>query len=123
MNAFLSVASKAAALALLVRVAIGFAVAPPAAEGPTPTAVGSVMTQEAALFNVAAESSQGTEAEVQEGADPPRFIVGPAQLRAFIGVLIAVLAAITCTFGNLRLTVSGTSTACWPIPPLLTPAT
>lgn len=83
-DAFLSVASKAAALALLVRVAIGFG-ALPAKTVPvghpaeTPVAV------------VAAAESPAPQATM-ENLRPNR---------EFIGKLIALLSAITCTFGNL----------------------
>ncbi|MGD0655972.1 MAG: NADH-quinone oxidoreductase subunit N [Thermoguttaceae bacterium] len=58
--AFLSVASKAAALALLVRLAMAFSFVP-----------------------------------------DPILLQNLAPVRQFIGLLIAVLAAVTCTFGNL----------------------
>ncbi len=64
--AFLSVASKAAALGLLVRLAGGFSVAP-----------------ESPAFDQAAA------------------IAALAPVRSYISMLVAVLAAVTCTFGNL----------------------
>lgn len=87
-NAFLSVASKAAALALLVRVAIGFTALPTDAVTPEPTAV---MAENSTAL-VAEEISD----EVAASASDP---VAPA--RYFIGLLIGVIAAVTCTFGNL----------------------
>ena len=91
-NAFLSVASKAAALALLVRVAIGFS------HVPTPTA-GLDDQAPSSLLSVAdpetdADPHEGSEAEV---ASPSAL----APVRQFSVQLIALLAAVTCTFGNL----------------------
>jgi NADH-quinone oxidoreductase subunit N len=97
-NAFLSIASKAAALALLVRIAIGFGTIQPAGVEP-----GSVDTQQQAvamassgLFAVSDEpiSAQEAPAAVAESANLQ-------DIRSFIGKLIALLAVITCTFGNL----------------------
>jgi NADH-quinone oxidoreductase subunit N len=88
-DAFLSVASKAAALALLVRVAIGFGFI---GDAPPPVA----------MMNVAENSAQ-------VAADPPRSD-GPvvsrenaalSPVRSFIAQLLAFVAIITCTFGNL----------------------
>lgn len=86
-GAFLSVASKAAALALLVRVALGFTHVPHASEHPT-TPVKS------ASFAVAAPQAD----DHHEAAAAPNVLDGA---RKFIAGLIAVLAAVTCTFGNL----------------------
>jgi NADH-quinone oxidoreductase subunit N len=85
-NAFLSVASKAAALALLVRVAIGLSNVPP----------------EQAPHAVLQQSVAATEV-IQAMAGPP---TGKQQerlerIRTLISYVIAVIAAVTCTFGNL----------------------
>ena len=101
-NAFLSVASKAAALALLARVAIGFGYIP---EPPVPK-------QPVALFSVADEQAQPTKHVVttayQAPAKPatapldrPAQIKALAPVRHFLARVLAFLAAITCTFGNL----------------------
>ncbi len=115
-NAFLSVASKAAALALLARVAIGFGYIPaPVLVETAPAA--SVET--AALYNVAdppgeapaapaartpAENAEAkAEAAVGFGPLPNREaqIAALAPAREFIWKLVAFVAVITCTFGNL----------------------
>jgi NADH-quinone oxidoreductase subunit N len=97
-NAFLSIASKAAALALLVRIAIGFGTIQPAGVEP-----GSMDTQQQAV----AMASSGLFAVSDEpiaAQEAPAAVVDSANLqdiRSFIGKLIALLAVITCTFGNL----------------------
>ncbi|MCO6044201.1 NADH-quinone oxidoreductase subunit N [Aeoliella sp. ICT_H6.2] len=84
--AFLSVASKAAALALLVRVTL--AVCSPVAEaGPDVVAAAESPT-------IVAVSSQAI--ATMEAKTPP---LGP--VRTYLATLIAVVAAVTCTFGNL----------------------
>ena len=119
-NAFLSVASKAAALALLARVAIGLGYVPP------PRVVEP--TKQVAYFNVAddpaaakpaepapaaehpAESAhaEASHAEPSHGvAHAPPLTDRPAQIsalapaRGFIWRIVAFVAVITCTFGNL----------------------
>lgn len=118
-NAFLSIASKAAALALLVRVAIGFGAIPPDLEltpGSRTQAREAAVTETAALDN----SDGGLFALADEGHEKPdateehhaasghtndegatATIDGLAASRIFMAKLIALLAAITCTFGNL----------------------
>jgi NADH-quinone oxidoreductase subunit N len=106
-NAFLSVASKAAALALLVRVAVGFGAIPP--EGPAPgdrTAAAknakAETTETAALFNIAQEPVTAAEAKPEAEAKPatnPQAALEP--VRSFAAKLVAFFAIITCTFGNL----------------------
>jgi NADH-quinone oxidoreductase subunit N len=96
-NAFLSVASKAAALALLVRVAIGFTHAPgepaPAVAAERPTIVHTVAyraaTEHDAALDVDEEDKAAAQASVARSVR--RFVVG----------LVSLLAAMTCTFGNL----------------------
>jgi NADH-quinone oxidoreductase subunit N len=105
-NAFLSVASKAAALALLARVAIGFGyIAPPLEPAPT---------EQAAAFSVAddpaaAKTAPAAPASAQP-ARPPAFkpladraaqIAALAPARDYVWRVLAFVAAITCTFGNL----------------------
>ncbi|MDX1948648.1 MAG: NADH-quinone oxidoreductase subunit N [Pirellulaceae bacterium] len=116
-NAFLSVASKAAALALLVRVAIGVSAIAPA--GVAPGARTAALKQQpptdqtAAVYNVADEpvTAAGAETDSAEPAaataDPATAVAEPtpvaalAPIRSFIAKLIALLAIVTCTFGNL----------------------
>jgi NADH-quinone oxidoreductase subunit N len=105
-NAFLSVASKAAALALLVRVAVGFTTLP-VQQSPSPPLPGGVATANAidhsgrASAAVDHSSSKTSihlaafEQAAVEGKDPL------APVRNFIALLVALIAAVTCTFGNL----------------------
>jgi len=99
-NAFLSVASKAAALVLLVRLAIGFSAVPDSA---APIAAqGKTEQQVAGLFSVADEAKHGDAGIAAEAAPPPADPVAAlAPARGFIARLIAFIAVITCTFGNL----------------------
>lgn len=94
-DAFLSVASKAAALALLVRVAVGVSMP---VENSNVTQSRPVVQYASA---VSADGDVGTPvigvaADIHaKDADP----LGP--VRTFIATLLAVIAAVTCTFGNL----------------------
>jgi len=105
-NAFLSIASKAAALALLVRVAIGIGSIPPAGFEPGQrTAMKAAATKAgektAAMFNVAqdpAEPRARTQASDVSSKDAETAL---QPVRSFIAKLIAFFAIITCTFGNL----------------------
>ncbi len=121
-NGFLSVVSKAAALALLVRLAVGFSL-PPAAEPvmganevvmasgdqrANPAAAGLMIAkqQNAPIFATAwaEDSRQGHDppsvAEVVPVADAPAD-AGATPTRTFLAYVIAIMAAVTCTFGNL----------------------
>ncbi len=100
-DAFLSIASKAAALALLVRVAIGFSFVPGNTTHVTdhrPAAVIQTVSYNAAEAVVPAEGAKA--AEVKETA-PATVPVPIAKSRRFIVGLISLLAAVTATFGNL----------------------
>jgi NADH-quinone oxidoreductase subunit N len=130
-NAFLSVASKAAALALLARVAIGFGYIPQWAEPQTQVAMFNVAEQ---LDPAAASSSRataGTSSSAETTSEktgriararPPRplsaaadqvrtadappldrddQIAALAPARDFLWRMMAFVAIITCTFGNL----------------------
>jgi NADH-quinone oxidoreductase subunit N len=96
-DAFLSVASKGAAMALLIRVALG--VSPPDPAAAQPMAVGSVPAQ------VVAFQQPPTEAPGRQDAVPPAKADAKAapvaDVRTFIVQLLAIMAAVTCTFGNL----------------------
>jgi NADH-quinone oxidoreductase subunit N len=109
-NAFLSVASKAAALALLVRVVVGFGHIPEtAAMAARPTALFAVPDPQAAPPPIAL--AQATPAPAANPATPPAAAALPpsptaaeaalSPVRDFMAKLVALLAAITCTFGNL----------------------
>jgi NADH-quinone oxidoreductase subunit N len=91
-NAFLSVASKAAALALLIRVAVGFTTIPaPPAAGNQPSP-GGVATASAPIHPVSYSAADSPAAE-------PKDTLAP--VRTFVALVIALFAAVTCTFGNL----------------------
>ena len=96
-NAFLSIASKAAALGLLVRIGIGVGYVPGLEQdvaheveaGPAVVAGVLPVAEEATDLH---EDSIEQEVTINEALQP---------VRDFIGKLIALLAMITCTFGNL----------------------
>jgi NADH-quinone oxidoreductase subunit N len=117
-NAFLSVASKAAALALLARVAIGFGYIP------APITAPEFKPAEVAMFNVADQpetstasaapvDSDAAAAEAKPAIESTRAagftplpnreaqIAALAPARDFLARVVAFLAVITCTFGNL----------------------
>ncbi|HEY2837959.1 MAG TPA: NADH-quinone oxidoreductase subunit N [Pirellulales bacterium] len=110
-GAFLSVASKAAGLALLMRIAIGFGSveAPGAAHSPT-AATAAVSTGEAPPASAILASHRPSEktdqpkivtvAHEEPAADVAPIDI-PTRVRDYIVGLIALLAAVTCTFGNL----------------------
>jgi len=111
-NAFLSVASKAAALALLVRVVIGIGVVVPPGQtaaqvaGVESSAVLVAAQSPASLFAVTDDAKrQGAEARsaTTPGGDPAAQGDGASltPLQGLLGKLIALLAMVTCTFGNL----------------------
>ncbi|HVC97059.1 MAG TPA: NADH-quinone oxidoreductase subunit N [Pirellulales bacterium] len=99
-NAFLSVASKAAALALLVRVALGFSHVPYSAEGPSPKAVSQTVAYRAAAHEGHDDGDDATSpgAATTIAGDHSAAL---APVRRYVVGLISLLAAITCTFGNL----------------------
>ncbi len=121
-GAFLSVASKAGALALLLRVAIGFGYLP--APAATPESLAAHETSAVAMnsggpIDDILKSASGTffVADVAENAEPHQAEQGHgpavsetdraainaalAPARNMMAKLIAFLAIITCTFGNL----------------------
>jgi NADH-quinone oxidoreductase subunit N len=93
-DAFLSVASKAAAMALLVRVALGVCVAP--SEQPQTASFDRVPVQTVAFLQTAEGEAASATGQQREATTAPL-----APVRTFAAMLIAVIAAITCTFGNL----------------------
>lgn len=103
-DAFLSVASKAAAMALLVRVAIGIGTAPAQA---APTAAHTIpahtvaFQQPAAAEGAKPAQSDSTPAAAKVAAAPSDSSATLSPVRKFIVLLLAVMAGITCTFGNL----------------------
>ena len=102
--AFLSIASKAAALALAVRVVTGLGTLPPEATeliSPSALTEPNSPVAEATLLvsdppTLVAAGSNDAELELT-GGDADAL----APVRQFAALLIAFLAAITCTFGNL----------------------
>jgi NADH-quinone oxidoreductase subunit N len=105
-NAFLSVASKAAALALLVRVAVGFTTI----QGQSsPALPGGVAVAQAAAGSTAAsddpESAGGRSAATIHTVGYAPAAIGAmdplAPARNFVALLVALIAAVTCTFGNM----------------------
>lgn len=96
-NAFLSVASKAAALALLVRVAIGFTHAPS-----EPVAANATAPVASVVRTVAYRSAADEETSPPEDEEEPVAQLSVASsVRRYVVGLISLLAAVTCTFGNL----------------------
>jgi NADH-quinone oxidoreductase subunit N len=93
-NAFLSVASKAAALALLVRVVVGFGYVP-AEIGPAPAPAVAAASSSDGYFAVADDESAGAPASAAARTE------SLAPVRDFMLLLVAVVSAVTCTFGNL----------------------
>jgi NADH-quinone oxidoreductase subunit N len=110
-NAFLSVASKAAALALLARLAIGFGYVPPGVE--------TEPAEQVAMYSVA-DDAQPAAAAKPANSQPPAAeaaatvstAFGPlpdraaqnaalAPARDYLWRVLAFVAIITCTFGNL----------------------
>lgn len=92
-DAFLSVASKAAALALLVRVGFGFGYY----EGPSEAEVRA--QNDAAVQTVATTSGQLVQEETEPETTAERGPLAP--VRNFIVILTSIVAIVTCTFGNL----------------------
>jgi len=147
-NAFLSVASKAAALILLVRVVVGLGsipertlaeAAPPAVTTPAESeaapaaaaAVGTGTAQHLVAYRAADEPAAETPSSVTPAAETPEIDISPRDLKAedaleaaedappasgpadrqaliaklapvrkFMLMLVTILSAITCTFGN-----------------------
>ena len=120
-NAFLSVASKAAALGLLVRVALGFAHVPSGMEPPAPAAEAEAAAMAEPKVHLvsyrAADDADEAKADDAEGkADDKAPAVeheeaplaegavgspGLAPVRRYLIGLITLFSAVTCTFGNL----------------------
>lgn len=99
---FLSIASKAAALALLVRVTLGIGIVGPerltAAEVPPAEVAVAAVTH--GLFAVEDQVDAGSTDE--SSADGEAAAADPlASVRTFLAMLIGTLAVVTTTFGNL----------------------
>ena len=115
-NAFLSIASKAAALALLIRVTVGLGHIPDsshaeAVNAPAPVVQSAVLASSksptSAADTIVAVKAVATKAVVQNDAPAdatPHTHAVPeplAKARHFMVGLVSLLAAITVTFGNL----------------------
>jgi len=108
-GAFLSIASKAAALALLVRVALGVGTIAPDAKlpgwetvGPTQAVATSKNASGPEIYLVKAETAVAAEASP---SDVPLSTEGAnkalSPVRTFAAQVIIFIAILTCTFGNL----------------------
>ena len=102
-DAFLSVASKAAALALLVRVALGLGVIAPAGYAPGQRTADLAKPQPEQAAAALQVSYQAAAPEAPASADDDKQAANQAlaPVRSFIAKLVAFFAIITCTFGNL----------------------
>lgn len=100
-DAFLSVASKAAALVLLLRVGAGLGLTTPempVADGVDRPAVTAVATSS----NAAPTHNAVLATQVAESSDAMPVGGGPlSPVRRFFVVLVSIIAIVTCTFGNL----------------------
>ena len=101
---FLSVASKAAALALLVRVGIGFGYQHPhdtPPSGPTSKLAAAAADRAApdVRLTAAPQANESSAAAADQQAAAATMRLAP--VRRYIATLIAVVAIVTCTFGNL----------------------
>ena len=100
-NAFLSVASKGAALALLVRVCLGFGSVPEHTSPPAPTALAAASDNASRSYvSVVDQTNADAAADAARAVSSQRY-TALAPVRDFMLLLVAVVAAITCTFGNL----------------------
>ncbi len=114
-NAFLSVASKAAALALLIRVTVGFGFVHSDKPVPQPAVATSQNVEWASAHSERAPTKATPAAFVIPDAATPKAKTATApttaaadsritalnSARSFMAVLVGFIAAITCTFGNL----------------------
>ena len=114
-NAFLSIASKAAALALLVRVVVGFGVLPET----EPRSISELKVAQTQKISADSNPQKGT--DPQGPADSQGSVIGKElkktgpvlaekkadkaaalkQVRQFMLILLSIVAVITCTFGNM----------------------
>jgi len=109
-NAFLSISSKAAALALLVRVAIGIGALPPKSFAPGERTAQQARAQQPAQVGwaVPTTSPMATPFRLASAQIPKSEIENPKSasdalrpVRSFTAKLSAFFAIVTCTFGNL----------------------
>ncbi len=108
-DAFLSVASKAAALALLVRVGFGLGSIPDntsemmAATQPAPSISMVAASSEDSTSHVVfkADTAKAAAVKTKEVALDASANLPLAPVRSFFVTLVAIIAIVTCTFGNL----------------------
>jgi NADH-quinone oxidoreductase subunit N len=100
-DAFLSIASKGAAMALLLRVALGVSIAPGPADAVTATSVGLDVPAQSVAFAQPQPDGEPATAGGPSAAVPAQVETPLTPVRTFIVQVLAILAAITCTFGNL----------------------
>ncbi len=100
-NAFLSVASKGAALALLVRACLGFGSVPEQTLVPATTALATASDNAGPSYvSIVDQTNADAAADSARAVSSQRY-AALAPVRDFMLLLVAVVAAITCTFGNL----------------------
>lgn len=92
-GAFLSIASKGAALALLLRVCIGFGYVPATVDAPELASQSSVHT---VAYRAADEAGAPSSPLSRD-----ELIAALAPAREYIVLLVTLLSVVTCTFGNL----------------------
>lgn len=101
-DAFLSVASKAAAMVLLLRVGIGMGLAPEVVSTETPNnaiaAIAVSDNSDGVPVHPAVLANQVV-AEVEESTEVGGGPLSP--VRRFFVILVSIVAIVTCTFGNL----------------------
>ncbi len=100
-DAFLSVASKAGALALLVRVALGLGILPSGYVGETGVAATPTSVAQVTYQTALADPLGGPSAELSQSPSSPYGTDALAPVRQFMALVIGVIAVVTCTFGNL----------------------
>ncbi|MEM9352409.1 MAG: NADH-quinone oxidoreductase subunit N [Planctomycetota bacterium] len=96
---FLSVASKAAALALLLRVGLGLGHSPSEMAAAPEAGGDAVAVQTLGLNESNTPAARAVADSSEESAEALGTPLDP--VRKFIVILIALVAAVTCTFGNL----------------------
>ena len=96
-GAFLSIASKAAALALLVRVCLGIGMLGPDRGGAADPPVAVASATGNGLFAVADEHNAISPSDTPQMQEADSL----ADVRQFIGIFVGVISVITMTFGNL----------------------
>jgi len=105
-DAFLSVASKAAAMVLLLRVGIGLGLAPDSiqsVDAPQRTpAIAVALADDATPAQPAAVPFQAVASQIVTAEETTPVGSGPlSPVRRFFVIMVSLVAIVTCTFGNL----------------------